>query len=244
MITTKNLTKRFEDTTAVDSISIQISKGEIYGFLGPNGAGKTTTMRMLTGLTQPTSGSAKVAGTSISDRARLVEKIGHAPDTPPLYEQLTGWEQIQLAADIHGVDESGEKTEQYLDRFDMLEDADSRISSYPKGMKQKINVIQTIIHSPPVVFLDEPTGGLDPRAASQMEDLLTELANDGTTVFLSTHILDVAERVVDTVGVLYEGELLTQRSPERLVADVGSSKDSDLNEVFLTLTAADEEDQR
>jgi ABC-2 type transport system ATP-binding protein len=137
MITVEKLTKRFGNTTAVDEINAHISEGEIYGFLGPNGAGKTTTMRMLAGLTQPTSGSAKVAGTSISDRATLVKKIGYAPDTPPLYEQLTGWEQIRLAADIHGVDESGEKTEQYLDRFDMLEDADSRISSYSKGMRQK-----------------------------------------------------------------------------------------------------------
>lgn len=242
MTTAKNLTKRFGETTAVDEINVQISEGEIYGFLGPNGAGKTTTMRMLTGLTRPTSGSAKVAGTSISDRATLVDKIGYAPDTPPLYEQLTGWEQVRLVADVHGVDESGKETEQYFDRFDILEDSDSRISSYSKGMKQKVNVIQTVIHSPEVIFLDEPTGGLDPRAASQMEDLLTELADSGTTVFLSTHILDVAERIVDTVGVLYEGELLTQQPPTELVADIGDSDDSDLNEVFLTLTTDNEGD--
>lgn len=233
---TDGLTKRFGDTTAVGRINIRIPKGEVYGFLGPNGAGKTTTMRMLTGLTRPTDGSAEVAGVSVADRSELAPRIGYAPDTPPLYEQLTGWEQIRLAADVYGVDDDETDTEQYLARFDMLEDAHSRISGYSKGMRQKINVIQAVIHSPEALFLDEPTGGLDPRAANKMEELLSELSEAGTTIFLSTHILEVAERAADRVGLLHEGELLTQESPEELVADVGESEDSGLNEVFLKLT--------
>lgn len=244
-VETDRLVKRFGNTTAVNGINIRVQRGEVYGFLGPNGAGKTTTMRMLTGLTRPTGGSARVAGVSIDNRSKLVWKVGYAPDTPPLYEELTGWEQIRLAADIYGVDDDETATERYLARFDMLGDAHSRISGYSKGMRQKINVIQSVIHSPEVLFLDEPTGGLDPRAANEMEELLCELSEAGTTVFLSTHILEVVERAADRVGLLHDGELLTQEPPDELVADVGESNDGSLNEVFLKLTRERQsEDQR
>jgi len=166
VIETTGLTKRYGDHVAVGGLDLTVEAGRIYGFLGPNGAGKTTTMRLLTGLTRPTSGSATVAGVDVRERDRLGERIGYAPDTPPLYEKLTAREQVAAIADVRGLDPAvkRERVPALVERFG-LEAADDRIETYSRGMKQKTSVIQAVVHDPDVLFLDEPTSGLDPNAA-------------------------------------------------------------------------------
>ena len=234
VIETSGLTKRYGETTAVRGLDLAVERGTIYGFLGPNGAGKTTTMRLLTGLTRPTEGSATVAGVDVRDRDELGAHIGYAPDTPPLYEKLTAREQVAAMADLRGLDPGGkrERIPALFDRFE-LDAADDRIESYSRGMKQKTSVVQAVVHEPEVVFLDEPTGGLDPNAARSMKELLVELREGGTTVFLSTHILPVVEELADTVGLLSDGRLLAEDDPAALTDRLAGDS---LEDAFVELT--------
>ena len=234
VIETTGLTKRYGETAAVRGLDLTVDGGRIYGFLGPNGAGKTTTMRLLTGLTRPTSGSATVAGVDVRDRDRLGERIGYAPDTPPLYEKLTAREQLAAVADVRGIDREHkrERIPALLDRFD-LDDADEPIETYSRGMKQKTSVVQAIVHEPDVVFLDEPTSGLDPNAARTMKTVLADLREAGTTVFLSTHVLPVVDELADTVGLLYDGQLLAEDDPESLKDALAGDS---LEDAFVELT--------
>jgi ABC-2 type transport system ATP-binding protein len=232
------LRKRYGDDTALDGVSLSIPDGSVYGFLGPNGAGKTTTMRLLTGLSTPTSGSARVAGTPVGDRRALAPKIGYLPEEPPLYDEFTGREQLEYVADLRGLPApvAGERIDHHLERFDLAEDADRRIDAYSKGMRQKTAFVQSVLHEPAVLFLDEPTSGLDPRAARTIRESMAGLADDGTTVFLSTHILPVVEAVADTVGVLYDGRLVAEGTPDGLKrrAETGSGS---LEDAFLAVTS-------
>lgn len=236
-IETTGLTKQFDDTTVVSGIDLSVPSESVYGFLGPNGAGKTTTMRILTTLTRPTSGAARVAGHSVHDRDAVVPHIGYLPEEPPLYDELTAREQLGYVGGLRDIDEAvaNDRIETLLDRFDLLDDANDRIETYSKGMKQKTALIQTILHEPEVVFLDEPTSGLDPRAARTVRDLVSELTADGMTVFLSTHILPVVEQVADTVGVLHDGRLVAEDSPERLTHR--AEQERTLEDVFLDVTS-------
>jgi ABC-2 type transport system ATP-binding protein len=236
-IETDRLTKRFDDTAVVSDLNLTVPAESVYGFLGPNGAGKTTTMRMLTTLTRPTSGTARIAGQSIDDRDAVVSHIGFLPEEPPLYDELTGREQLQYVAGLRDLD-ADDRIDALLDRLDLADDADERVNTYSKGMKQKVATIQTILHEPEVVFLDEPTSGLDPRAARTVCDLISELTDDGMTVFLSTHILPVVEELADTVGVLSDGSLVAEDSPIRLTHR--AEKEQTLEEVFLDVTSSDE----
>ncbi|MFW6018807.1 MAG: ABC transporter ATP-binding protein [Halapricum sp.] len=237
-ISTRSLTKQYGSTTAVDSLSFEVPSGVVYGFLGPNGAGKTTTMRMLTGLVEPTNGDGFVAGTHCSERRHLVDQIGLLPETPPLYDELTGREQLQFAADLRDIpwERVSDRALDLAESLDLSDDLDRRIDGYSKGMAQKAAFIQAVQHDPEVVFLDEPTSGLDPRAARTLRELIVELADDGTTVFLSTHILPVVEEIADRVGVLYDGQLVSEGSPAELVDETGGDGDADLEEAFLELT--------
>lgn len=234
-IETLGLTKRYGERTAVDDLTFQVERGAVFGFLGPNGAGKTTTMRLLTTLTKPTSGMAWVAGERIDDRPALTRQIGYLPEEPPLYDELSGREQLGYAAAIRDLpaEATDERIEELLDRFDLAADADARIAGYSQGMRKKLGIIQTILHEPPVVFLDEPTSGLDPRAARTMRETITDLAARGATVFLSTHILPVVEAVADDVGVIHEGRLVAAGTPRSLAAE--GDADS-LEEAFLAVT--------
>ncbi|WP_435155729.1 ABC transporter ATP-binding protein [Haladaptatus sp. DFWS20] len=237
VIETDGLTKRFDDTTVVSNLQLTVPEKAVYGFLGPNGAGKTTTMRMLTTLTRPTSGTARVGGQSIDNRDAVVSRIGFLPEEPPLYDELTAREQLQYVAGLRDID-ADERIGSLLDRLDLADDADERVSTYSKGMKQKTALIQAILHEPEVVFLDEPTSGLDPRAARTVRDLISELTDDGMTVFLSTHILPVVEELADTVGVLHDGTLVAEDSPARLTHR--AEKEQTLEEVFLDVTSKEE----
>jgi ABC-2 type transport system ATP-binding protein len=237
-IATNALRKEYDDEVAVDDLSMQIETGTVYGFLGPNGAGKTTTMRMLTTLTRPTSGTATVAGHPIDDRDAVTPHIGYLPEEPPLYDELTGREQLEYFAGLRDMpdDEAQARIESLLDRFDLLDDADKRIDAYSKGMRQKTGVIQAVLHEPAVAFLDEPTSGLDPRAARTMRDTIAELADRDMTVFLSTHILPVVDELADTVGVLHDGRLVAEGTPEGLKQRAETGEQRSLEDAFLEVT--------
>ncbi|GAA0657629.1 ABC transporter ATP-binding protein [Salarchaeum japonicum] len=232
------LTKRYGDETAVDGLDLSIPQGTVYGFLGPNGAGKTTTMRMLTTLTKPTHGTASVAGAPIDDRDALVERIGYLPEEPPLFDELTGREQLEYIAGLRDLPpaDATERIDSLLDRFGLADDADKRISAYSKGMKQKAGIVQALLHDPEVVFLDEPTSGLDPRAARTVRDTIADLAEDETTVFLSSHILSVVDELADTVGVLFKGDLVAEGGTEALKKRAETGEQQSLEDVFLEVT--------
>ncbi|APX95144.1 multidrug ABC transporter ATP-binding protein [Natronorubrum daqingense] len=237
-IETDGLTKRYGDTTAVSELTMSVEQGTVYGFLGPNGAGKTTTMRMLTTLTKPTSGTARVAGHPITDRESVTPHIGYLPEEPPIYDELTGREQLEYAAGLRDLpaDVASERIGAHLERFDLLEDADRRIEGYSKGMRQKVGVIQAVLHEPAVAFLDEPTSGLDPRAARTMRETIADLADQKMTIFLSTHILPVVDALADEIGVLHGGELVAQGDPETLKSRAETGEVRSLEEAFLEVT--------
>jgi ABC-2 type transport system ATP-binding protein len=237
-IVTDELRKEYGDTTAVESLNIAVERGSIYGLLGPNGAGKTTTIRMLTGLLPPTGGSGRVAGASITDRESLIQHIGYLPESPPIHEEFTAREQLEYHGGLRGMapDRIEARIGTLLDRFGLADDADDRIVTYSKGMRQKTGIIQAIMHRPDVVFLDEPTSGLDPRAARIVRETITELTDSGTTVVLSTHILPVVEELATDVGILYDGGLVTEGSPTDLKNRVETDDRNTLEDVFLEVT--------
>jgi ABC-2 type transport system ATP-binding protein len=241
-IDTDRLTKRYDGTVAVDSLDLSVPRGTVFGFLGPNGAGKTTTIRMLVTLLRPTSGTARIAGQPIEDRSAVTERIGFLPESPPLFEELTGREQLEYTAGLRDIPEAEAEAriEELLDRFDLAADADRRISAYSKGMKQKAGIIQAILHEPEVIFLDEPTSGLDPRAARTVRDTISDLAAEEATVFLSTHILPVVDELADTVGVLFDGDLVAQGAPEALKQRAEAGEERTLEDVFLEVTSQDD----
>jgi ABC-2 type transport system ATP-binding protein len=237
-ISTDDLRKEYGETVAVDGLDLAVDRGTIYGFLGPNGAGKTTTIRMLTALLPPSSGTGRVAGASITDRDALIEHIGYLPESPPIHDEFTAREQLEYHGGLRGMDPAAieERIETLLDRFELTEDADERIVTYSKGMRQKTGLIQAIMHQPDVVFLDEPTGGLDPRAARTVRETITDLAASGTTVFLSTHILPVVEKIATEVGILYDGSLVAEGPPAELVDRMEAEEETTLEDVFLEVT--------
>jgi ABC-2 type transport system ATP-binding protein len=233
------LTKHYGDVVAVSDLELSIPQGVVYGFLGPNGSGKTTTMRMLTSLTRPTSGTARIVGVDIGDRDALIEKIGYLPEEPPLFDELTAREQLRHVAALHDIpaETADDRIERYLDRFDLLDAADRRQEGYSTGMRKKVGLIQTVIHEPTVLFLDEPTSGLDPRAARTVKDLIAELSAGDTTVFLSTHILSVVDELAETVGVLNRGQLVAEGTPTELKRRAESGEAGSLEDAFLSVTA-------
>ncbi|MFB6179083.1 MAG: ABC transporter ATP-binding protein [Halorientalis sp.] len=243
-IETTALTKRYGETVAVESLDLSVPDGVVYGFLGPNGAGKTTTMRMLTSLTRPTSGSARVAGVPVTDRQTLIQRVGYLPEEPPLYNELTAREQLTYVAGLRDLptDRAQQHIGDLLDRLNLTDDADRRIDTYSKGMRQKTAFIQSLLHDPDVLFLDEPTSGLDPRAARTIRNMIDGLADEGVTIFLSTHILPVVDEHADTVGVLSDGRLVAEGPPTELKRQAeagGDGQGRTLEDVFLDVTSED-----
>ncbi|HHT26462.1 MAG TPA: ABC transporter ATP-binding protein [Firmicutes bacterium] len=226
-------------TWAVRDLSLNAKQGEIFGFLGPNGAGKTTTLRMIVGLLPPTSGNILVTDIDVWKNPTAAKKvISFLPDNPNVYERLTGWEYIRFMADIYGVsqEEREQRAERLLTQFEMLHAAPDLISSYSHGMRQKIALTAALIHDPKIIILDEPMVGLDPRSAAILKQLLREHCDRGATVFFSTHILDVAERLCDRVGIINKGYLIAQGTLEELRQ--GQRTDATLEALFLELTQA------
>jgi len=238
LIKTNKLTKKFGSVTAVDSLDLEIKAGEIFGFLGPNGSGKTTTIRMLTGLLEPSMGEAFICGYDIRrESARAKALMAYVPDQPRVYNKLTAWEFLSLIANLYSVpwDVSKVRAEQLLQIFNLQDRADELLEGFSHGMKQKVVVAAALIHQPRVILLDEPTVGLDPGSARLLKDVLQELARQGAAVFLSTHILEIAERMCHRVGILKQGQLIAQGSPEQLRQQVGH-QDESLEDIFLELT--------
>ncbi|WP_435359549.1 ABC transporter ATP-binding protein [Haloarchaeobius sp. DFWS5] len=237
-IVASGLRKVYGPVVAVEGLDLAVPRGAVYGFLGPNGAGKTTTMGMLTTLVPPTAGTASVAGVTIADREALKPRVGYLPDEPPLYDEFTAHEQLAFVADLRGMDPdvAARRIDELLARVGLSDVADERIESYSRGTRQKVGLVQAMLHDPEVLLLDEPTSGLDPRAAREVLDLIDGLADEGTTVFLSSHALPVVEELADVVGVLHHGRLVAEGPPAALVQRVADGEQS-LERVFLDLTA-------
>lgn len=223
VIQTEGLTKSFGSFTAVDHISFSVAKGEIFGFLGANGAGKTTAMRMLCGLSKPTSGSGQVAGFDIGRQPEEVKKnIGYMSQRFSLYEDLKVWENIRLFAGIYGMKEAEikDETEQLLTRLNFQQERNRLVSSLPLGWKQKLAFSVSIFHRPKIVFLDEPTGGVDPVTRRQFWEQIYQAADSGITVFVTTHYMDEAE-YCDRVSIMVDGRIEALDSPAALKKQFG-----------------------
>jgi len=237
MIETKALTKKYGDLLAVDSLDLHVEPGELFVFLGPNGAGKTTTIKILTCLLQPTSGEALVGGINVVESPNAVKKImGYLPETPFLYDKLSGREFLQFVADMHGVRKKHDRIDKFMEIFDLSASADELIEGYSLGMKKKIAIGAALIHDPKILFLDEPTGGLDPRSARMMKDLLQDVCSRGTAVFMTTHILEVAEKMCDRVGIINDGKLVKVGTMDELRSEARETASGSLEEIFLELT--------
>src|SRR5512135_892842 len=243
LIVTQALVKRYGDKMAVNNVSLEVQAGEVFGFLGPNGAGKTTTIKMIVGLLQPTSGTVKVAGFDVQTQPLQAKAAsGYVPDTPNLYAKLTGRELLRFVGDLYDLNRQqvAQRTEELLRVLDLAEAADNTIDSYSHGMQQKASLAAALMHDPRVLVLDEPTVGLDPKSARLIKDLLRQMAERGSAVFLSTHILEIAERMCDRIGIINEGRLVAVGTMEQLRA-LGKSGQASLEDIFLSLTGGSEE---
>jgi ABC-2 type transport system ATP-binding protein len=233
MIEIRNLTKRYGDFTAVDDISLSVSPGEIYGFLGPNGAGKTTTIRILAGLSLPTSGVVRIAGIDIAtDGTRTKSILGYVPDRPYMYEKLTGRELLEFVVNLYGREwrDCEKRATELLQYFDIHSWQNARIENYSHGMKQKLVIVAALVHDPQVLVIDEPMVGLDALAQKQVKVLLRKLAGEHKTIFLTTHTMSVAEAVCDRIGILNHGRIIATGSTGQLRSNRA------LEDVFLELT--------
>ncbi|MCL6580000.1 MAG: ABC transporter ATP-binding protein [Firmicutes bacterium] len=244
-IRAEDLTKRFGDLVAVDGVTFEVLPGELFGFLGPNGAGKTTTIKMMVGLLRPTAGKVAVAGFDLAaDPVSAKARLGYVPDEPALYDKLTGREFLRLVAAVYRMDwktVQGRVVE-LLELFDLSAQADDLLGGWSHGMRQKVALAAALLHEPEVLVLDEPTVGLDPRAARLVKDILREFCRRGGTVFMSTHILEIAEAMCDRVGIIDRGRLVAVGTEAELRGRVGAG-DSDaltLEDVFLRVTGGPE----
>lgn len=233
-ITVKNLTKTFGDFTAVDTISFEVGKGEVFGFLGANGAGKTTAMKMLIGISKPTRGKAKVAGFDVLTQAEAVKKsIGYMSQRFSLYNDLTIKENIVFFGGIYGLKKSviKEKSQNLIDELGLHDEADKLVGSLPLGWKQKVSFSVALLHDPKIIFLDEPTGGVDPITRRQFWEMIYREANNGKTIFVTTHYMDEAE-YCDRVSIMVAGKIEALDTPMNLKEKY---KVDSMNKVFLKL---------
>lgn len=238
MLEITNLVKKYKnsDKLAVDNLSLSVGDGEIFGFLGPNGAGKSTTINCVCGILPFDSGSISVCGFNIKDNPISAKKnIGYVSDNHALYDRLTAREYLNFICDIYGVSETDRKqrADKYLSLFGLTDVYDSPIRSYSHGMKQKICVIGALIHNPKLWVLDEPMTGLDPKSAYELKELMKEHCREGNSVFFSSHVLEVVEKLCDKVAIIDDGRIVTSFD----VADLKTMKDNkSLEDVFLSLT--------
>lgn len=234
IISVNNLCKTFGSFTAVNSISFDVYKGEIFGFLGANGAGKTTAMKMLIGISKPSSGEASIAGFDVKKQAEMVKKsIGYMSQKFSMYDDLTIKENITFFGGIYGLSraEIKEKTANLISELELEEVADKLVSALPLGWKQKLSFSVALLHEPKLVFLDEPTGGVDPITRRQFWEMIYAQANKGTTIFVTTHYMDEAE-YCDRVSIMVEGKIEALDSPKNLKKQYNAAS---MNDVFLKL---------
>lgn len=243
MILFQDLRKVYGSFPAVANLNLTIEKGEVFGFLGPNGAGKTTTIRMAMGILVPTSGSISVDGLDCHrDRVEVKRRVGYLPDTPIFYDYLRGREILEFVGEMHGLTrtETAKRATAMLDELGLAEATEEFAVNYSMGMKKKLGLACALIHDPDVLILDEPTNGLDPRASKDVQERLKDYRARGKTILLSTHLLDMAERLCSRVGIIHKGELVAVGTLDQLADQLvpGGS----LEEVFLKVTNAGETD--
>ena len=244
MLSARLLTKRYGALTAVEDLDLEVSAGELFGFLGPNGAGKTTTIKMLVGLLRPTSGSARVGGFDILAAPEQAKaRIGYVPDAATLYDKLSAREFLEFSGDLYHVERRlrDRRIDALLQLFGLHDRDRDFLSGYSRGMRQKVSLAAALLHDPQVLFLDEPTVGLDPQSARQMKDILQDFCREGKTVFFSTHILEIAERMCTRLAIINHGRLTAIGTLEELRRQVGSDGES-LEQIFLELTGSREDD--
>lgn len=232
MLKIRNLTVRYGSKTAVDNLSLEIEKGEIYGFIGHNGAGKTTTIKAVTGILSFDKGEICINGISMKqDPLSCKRLIAYIPDNPDLYDYMTGIQYLNFIADIFGISttERAAAIKEYADAFEISADLGSPVSAYSHGMKQKLAIISALIHKPKLIIMDEPFVGLDPKASHILKEMMKKHCSDGGAIFFSTHVLDTAEKLCDKVAIIKKGKLIKTGTMEEVKGD------DSLEEVFLEL---------
>lgn len=235
MIKFDNVTKKYNDFTAVDNLSFEVKKGEIVGFIGPNGSGKTTTMKLISGIIKKTSGSIYVNNYDIEkDQLKIKASIGYISDSPDAFLRLKGIDYLNFIADIYDVslEDRKERIEKYASAFELTDALTSPMLSYSHGMRQKLMIISQLIHEPDTWILDEPTVGLDPKSSYTLKEMMKEHAKKGKTVFFSTHILEIAEKLCDRVIIIFKGKKIYEGTLDELK---DKYKDKTLEEIYITL---------
>lgn len=238
MIEFKNISKSYtKNKKSVNNLNFEVKNGEIFGFLGPNGAGKTTTIKMITGILEIDSGDIIIDGTSITEKSvETKKKFGYVPDNPDIFLKLKGIEYLNFLADIYKIStaERKERIEELSKQFGIYENLNDRIQSYSHGMKQKIIVIGTLLHNPKNWILDEPMTGLDPKSAHDLKVMMKKHSSEGNTVFFSTHVLEVAEKLCDRIGIIDKGNLIFIGTYEEMKKKF--KENASLEELFLEIT--------
>lgn len=238
MIEFQGLSKVYGGFNAVKPLTLSVRRGEVFGFLGPNGAGKTTTIRMMMGILVPSTGRVLIDGLDChAEPAEVKRRVGYLPDTPIFYDYLRGREILQFVAEMHGYPraEAAERGARLLAEFGLEEAGEDYAVNYSLGMKKRLGLACALIHDPAVLILDEPINGLDPRASRDVQERLLAAAARGVTIFVSTHLLDMAEKLCDRVGIIHHGQLVATGTLDQLRADASAS--GSLEDVFLKITA-------
>ena len=238
MIELTHVTRRFGKTLAVRDLTLSLNKGELFAFLGPNGAGKTTTIKMLVGLLRPTAGTIRIGGMDVTQQPReCAQLMGYVPDQPFLYEKLSGREFLEFIAEIRGMTraETDRAIAEQAERFELHGFLDDLVETYSHGMRQRVVFAAALLHRPPILVVDEPMVGLDPKSTRLVKDLLQHWARSGGVVFMSIHTLSVAEEIATRIGIIHRGQLLFDGTVEQLRAQM-AAQDESLESMFLQLT--------
>jgi ABC-2 type transport system ATP-binding protein len=234
-IEVQNLTRNYNGLRAVDGISFDVEPGEIFGFLGPNGAGKTTTIKMLTGQLRPTSGEAQVMGCDVvAEREQLKPQIGVVFDSQNIYERSSARDNLSFYARLYRIKKA--RVEEVLAQVGLADRVQDRVKDYSNGMKQRLVIARALLHKPKVLFLDEPTRGLDPNVARSIRAIVVDLAKQGMTVFLTTHYMEEADQLSNRVAIIDQGRIVALDTPENLKAEYGEDEKTTLEDVFVQLT--------
>lgn len=245
MIRTAGIEKRYQSFQALQPLDLHVRKGEVFGFLGPNGAGKTTTIRILSGVLPPTGGSLAIDGIDMAtDPVQAKARIGYIPDRPYLYEKLTAREMLEFVGGLYGMDAATitQRGSELLEFHGLLEFADELVEGFSHGMKQRLSLSTALLHEPPLLIVDEPMVGLDPRGARQIKQVFRDQAEAGKTVFLSTHSLDVAQEVCDRLAIIHRGRIVAQGAYDEIRTRRAEGA-GDLEEVFLRILEEEEDDK-
>ncbi|MCX7763112.1 MAG: ABC transporter ATP-binding protein [Candidatus Kryptonium sp.] len=237
MIRLENLTKKFGDFIAVDNLTLEIKSGEFFGFLGPNGAGKTTTIKMIAGLIQPTSGKIFICGIdTLKEPEKAKSYLAYIPDQPHMYDKLTGREFLYFIGGLFKMEKKKikEKIDFLVEHFEIGKWVDRRIDEYSQGMKQRVVIASALLHDPKVIIIDEPMVGLDPRSAKIVKETLKQKSKEGVTIFMSTHSLEVAEELCDTIGIIKDGKLIA-KFESKDIEEFKRSHDGKFEALFIEL---------